>query len=233
MILKPAIIQPGRLSFKWHVIFIAFFMNKIHEPDIVPVQKEGKETNIEYSISLESRESAQKTFKSAYGRLLLVNDWESICGSSSANFSLTDHLGYEITRSASEGDHFKIDIPGPGSVEGRGYDWVRIEKIEEHIDCEKDIESIAMRVRPAPNPKTPGEKIAHFFKDDATSSFVVTREGNKVTAAIYGRNEKPNTGINNLIDKVRNTVIAISALAGISSMQWENLAKGLIEGKKE
>jgi hypothetical protein len=208
-------------------------MNKIDEPDIVPAQKEGNESNIEYAKSLENRETAQKIFKAASGRLLLVNNWESLCGTASANFSLTDNLGNEVTRPAVKDDHFKIDIPGPGSVEGRGYDWVRIEKIEENIDCEKDIESIAMRVRPAPNPKTPGERVAHFFKDDATSSFVVTRRGNKVIAAVYGRNEKPNTVINNLIDKVRNAVIAVSALAGISTIQWENLVKGLIEGKKE
>ena len=206
-------------------------MNKIHEPDIVPVQKEGKETNSEYSISLENRESAQRIFKAASERLLLINDWESLSGSMSANFYLTDSLGNEVTRLAAEGDYFKIDIPGPGGVEGRGYDWVRIEKIQEDIDCEKDLESVAMRVRPAPNPKTPGEKVAHFFKDDATSSFVIMREGKKVTAAVYGRNEKPNSVINNLIDKVRNVMIAISAIAGISSIQWDNLVKGLIEGK--
>ena len=205
-------------------------MKKPEEKDIIPEQKTGKEVNTEHALSLESREQAQELFKTAVCRLLDVNHWEDLCGVGSANFQLTDKDGNEIKRAAIEGDHFKIDVPGPGSVEGRGYDWVRIEKIEESIDCEKDNESIAIRVRPAPNPTTPGDEVAHFFSEQATSSFVVERKGNLVKAGVYGRNEKPNTLIKNLIDKARNAIIALGAISGISSVQWQKLSKGLIQG---
>jgi hypothetical protein len=204
-------------------------MKKRDEVKIVPEQQTGKETNTEHVISFENREESRRNFLAAIHRLLNVNQWEELCGIGSANFQLTDKNGHEVTRFASEGDHFKIDIPGPGSVEGKGYDWVRIEKIEEFIDCEKDIESIAMRVRPATNPSTPGNETAHFFNEAATSSFIVKREGTLLKACVYGRNEKPNTTINNLADKTRNAVVAVTALAGISSVQWKNLSKGLIE----
>jgi len=200
--------------------------------DIVPDQQTGQQTNTEYAIVSESRENAQEIFKAAANRLLDVNHWEKLCGSMSADFKLTDQDGNEIERHAEKGDHFKIDIPGPGGVEGGGYDWVLIEKIEERIDCENDIESLAIRVRPASNPNTKGNEVAHFFNEQATSSFVVERRGVQVKAGVYGRNEKPNAVIKNLVDKIRNAIIAVSAFAGISSSQWQNLSKGLLEGEK-
>lgn len=216
----------------WHGFFNISAMKNPDERDIVPEQKTGTEVNTEHTISLENREQAEKLFKTAAQRLLDVNNWEQLCGTGSANFQLTDPHGNYITRTATEGDHFKIDIPGPGSVEGKGYDWVRIEKIEESIDCERDNESIAIRVRPATNPTTPGNEVAHFFNEEATSSFIIEREGISVKAGVYGRNEKPNTVIKNLVDKARNAVVALGAISGISSVQWQKLSRGLIEGEK-
>jgi hypothetical protein len=205
-------------------------MKKPDEMDIVPQQMTGKEVNTEHLRSFENREEAREVFRKAVDRLMDVNRWEDLCGTASANFELTDNQGKEVARNAVEGDYFKIDIPGPGSVEGKGYDWVRIEKIEENIDCEKDNESIAIRVRPAPNPTTPGNEVAHFFNEHATSTFVIEREGNSVKAGIYGRNEKPNNGLRNLVDKLRNTLTSLGAISGMSSLQWQKLSKGLIEG---
>lgn len=200
--------------------------------DIIPRQQTGKETNIEYKFNIGSREEALEIFKIATGRLLNINHWERLCGVATADFKLTDQNGKEVQRLAAEGDHFKIDIPGPGTITGRGYDWVRIEKIQENTNPDNDIESIVMRVRPAANPKKPGRKIAHFFNEQATSSFVVERQGTLVRTGVYGRNEKPNTFMGNFFDKIRNFIIAVSALAGISSVQWRDLCKGLIHGEK-
>ena len=208
-------------------------MRKTKPSNIVPKQETGKETNNVYKIDAGGVNEARNKFEAARGRLLDVNQWEKLCGIATANFTLTDQHGNEVNRNAIEGDHFKIDIPGPGSVAGRGYDWVRIEQIAKTVDTEKDAESVAMRVRPAANPKKPGRKIAHFFNESATSSFIVERQGTLVKAGVYGRNEKPNTSIKSLIDTIRNFVIAISALSGVSSVQWQNLSRGLVEGEKD
>jgi hypothetical protein len=85
-----------------------------------------------------------------------------------------------------------------------------------------------MRVRPTNNPKNEGEKIAHFFSDNATSSFIVMRNENEVTAAVYGRNEKPNTNADSITNKLRNAFVAMSAIFGIANIQWNNLVRGLI-----
>jgi hypothetical protein len=89
-----------------------------------------------------------------------------------------------------------------------------------------------MRVRPTGNPATPTDDTAHFFKDAATSSFIVERKGKKLLSAVYGRNEVPNTESSNIIDKVRNAIVGTTAILGISNVQWKNLAKGLIAEEK-
>lgn len=208
-------------------------MTRTSADSIIPKQKTGKETNTEYELNVADTREARDLFRIARDRLLDVNHWEKLCGIATADFRLTDQHGNQVNRYAQENDFFKIDIPGPGSITGRGFDWVKIEKINKTEDPGNDCESIAIRVRPAPNPKTPGNKVAHFFSERATSSFIVERRGTLVRAGVHGRNEKPNTVMNNVIDKIRNFLIAVSALAGISSVQWQNLCKGLIEGPKE
>ena len=190
--------------------------------DKLPPQESGAETNTEHSIVAANEADAIKLFERAKQRLLHVNEWEKLCGAGSANFQLTDALGKDVERPAQVQDHFKIDIPGPGTVTGQGYDWVRIEHIEETDD------SLLMRVRPATNPRNEAGDVAHFFSEEATSNFIVKRTTNTVEAAVYGRNELPNTHAEKGVDKARNTMVALSAMAGISKIQWKSLVKGLL-----
>ena len=53
--------------------------------------------------------------------------------------------------------------------------------------------------------------------------------GIEVKAAVYGRNEVPNTSTSNVIDKVRNVVVAMTATLGFSNVQWKSLVKGLVD----
>jgi hypothetical protein len=193
--------------------------------DIVPDQHTGAKTDAEHSITAESDEQAGKIFETAKRRLLDVNHWQQLCGKASAKFTLTDAEGNEVNRSAQVNDHFKINIPAPGSVTGEGYDWVQVETIEEN----EDGQLLAIRVRPATDPRTPGDDVAHFFKDAATSTFAVEKKGNKVMARVHGRNEEPNTTSEKVIDKVRNAIVAIGAMIGLSTPQWQSLVKGLLE----
>jgi hypothetical protein len=59
----------------------------------------------------------------------------------------------------------------------------------------------------------------------------VQRTGKVVSAEVHGRNEKPNTDANAVIDKARNTMVATGAIVGFSSTQWKSLVNGLL-GKK-
>ncbi|WP_345254639.1 hypothetical protein [Flaviaesturariibacter amylovorans] len=193
---------------------------------LVPPQEGGGQSNTEASRSFGSEAEANTFFDVLKARLLNVNDWHRMAGAATAVFQLTDAEGLEVDRTVQAGDHFKIDIPGPGSVTGEGFDWVQVEAIDEG---EADgAEHLTIRVRPATDPNTPRPDVAHFFSDDATSSFMVRREGTTVTAAVYGRNEKPNTAAEKLVDKARNLAVASGAIAAASKFQWKSLVEGLV-----
>src|SRR5687767_8138963 len=123
---------------------------------IVPEQYAGKAIDAESSIELNNVEEAKTFFNLVKKRLQDVNNWHELAGNLSADFHLVNRNGEKIHRNIQEGDYFKIDIPGPGTESGEGYDWVRIEKIENFSTPE--IESFALRVRPAPNPRNPNNQ---------------------------------------------------------------------------
>lgn len=195
-------------------------------PAIVPDNHSGASSDNEISVQKQDVGSAQKLFQLGKARLLNVNQWHQLSGMATAVFQLTDEQGKEVNRPAKLGDHFKIDIPGPGTITGKGNDWVQIEAIEDN--AEADCEIIAIRVRPVSNPQNSKEDVAHFFSEEASSTFSITRNGNIVTAAVQGRNEKPNLKAENLLDKVRNAVVGTSAIAGMNKPQWKSLVKGLL-----
>jgi hypothetical protein len=206
-------------------------MNENTLPEIIPQQEKGAKTDIESSVECGTVEEAKELFQNAKLRLLNVNNWHHLCGAVTATFKLTDEAGNEVNTEAETGKYFKIDIPGPGTVTGEGYDWVRIEKIEDKEEASTSDEIVAIKVRPAGNPNNTKTDVAHFFTDEATSSFIVQRTGKVVSAEVHGRNEKPNTDANAVIDKTRNTMVATGAIVGFSSAQWKSLVNGLL-GKK-
>lgn len=198
--------------------------------NIIPEQQTGNESNTEYSAIADSLDDAKKLFKLARQRLEHVNNWNKLAKGITADFQLTDHHGNKVERSVHKDDFFKIDIPGPGPSSGDGYDWVQIESIEEETNPNAEEEYFAIRVRPASSPLKNDNDTAHFFKNAATSTFKVHRKKNKVTAGVYGRNEIPNTDAGKPLDKARNVMTALSAVAIFSKLQWKNLVKGLIKG---
>ena len=194
---------------------------------MVPLQKTGAQSNTESEVTFDAEKEASDFFIIAKGRLLHVNDWQSVAGAASATFQLTDGNGDEVNRLVEKDDFFKIDIPGPGSTAGDGFDWVRVEGIEEEKN--EKVESVSILVRPSSNPTNKKEDIAHFFSDEATSCFMIKREGAKVTAGVYGRNEKPNTDVEKKVDKARNAAVATGAMGGFSKLQWKSLVNGFIK----
>jgi len=79
-------------------------------------------------------------------------------------------------------DFVRIDIAGPVSKAGNGYDWVRIEQITE---LSGGTGAVAIRLRPAANPCASSDHIAHFYVAAATSTFIVEWEKAVVYARIY------------------------------------------------
>ncbi len=197
--------------------------------EIIPEQKEGGKSDNVNSIKCIDEREAVYFFKRASNRLLDVNNWEKICnGLFKANFKLCDEFGNAINRLAQLNDYFKIDIPGPGTVAGEGYDWVEVVHISDVADKINNSQLLSITVKPASSPQNDKASIAHFFDEQATTTFLIRRHACSVSAEIHGRNEQPNDQVGNKIDTVRNTLVANAAMLGFSDTQWKQLVKAFL-----
>lgn len=199
-----------------------------HPEDIIENQQTGSATDFVESRDYRTMKEAHESFKKAARRLLLINEWDQYAGVGSAVFSLTNNQGEEADGYAQEGALFNISLPVPGSDAGDGLEWVMIERLEAFEDEQAIEEYVAMLVRPIPDPRKADAEIAHFYKDVATSAFVVKRTGKTVSAAVHGRNETPNNADVDLHDKIRNTIVALSARIGLAGPQWKKLVNGFL-----
>jgi hypothetical protein len=197
--------------------------------EIIPVNTQGKANDLSFSRTPDSREKAIDCFKRAYKRLLNPPVWHELAGKFTAEFHLINPAGKEAERLASVGDFFQVDLPGPGPKSGGGYDWVQVVSVDDQANENGEEEMFAMKLEPAANPATASGETAHFFKAGASSTFVISRKGNEVTASYHGRNEIPNTDTEKTFDKIRNTIVATGAAIGLSEAQWAALAKGFLE----
>jgi hypothetical protein len=204
-------------------------MDKPEKASVPPEQNEGIKKDLEEQVSFDKMDDAEDMFVLVKERLLHVNDWHEVSESANTKFQIIDAHGHPVYRHAHKGDLISIDIPGPSSAAGNGKDWVKVEAIEYDDYPDDNKESLAMRLRPIPNPLAKDGSVAHFFTDDATSTFVIERDHNTLVARYYGRNEKPNLDTEKLVDKVRNTVVGVSAILGFSDAQWKGLLKGFLK----
>ena len=195
---------------------------------LIPFQYTGKASTTSYTIEASNSSEAHEIFMNAREKLLHVNEWHALAGAATAVFQLTDANGIEVDRPVQAGDYFRINIPGPNNVKGGGFDWVRVEEVEEQIKHHYHVWA-AIKVRPSSPPIEGDEKTAHFFSDEATSSFLVERRGLSVVASVFGRNEKPNNETEGIFDVLRNTIVAVSAMLGFSKPQWKSLVKGILK----
>lgn len=199
----------------------------------IPAQQKGNQLDTVHEVTLNNREEAIQLFESAKIRLLNVSRWGEIANGTSSDFQLTNRNGLKVNRPVQLHDYFEIHIPAPGPKSGNGEDWVQVESIQDETDAAADVQITSVRVRPASNPHNPNADTAHFFGEEATSTFVVKREGNTVSAAVRGRNEVPNFHANGVLDTIRHAVVGAGAILGLSNYQWKTLVQGLIEPKKD
>ena len=194
---------------------------------VVPGQHRGDSVTAEGSRTFDDMTAAKAFFLQVEAKLLDVDHWHDQAGEALARFTLTDLAGNPAGGIAQQGLLIKIDIPGPGSEAGGGYDWVKIEEIKKADST--DVESTALRVRPIAVPGSGNEEPTHFYDEKSTSTFTVTREHTSVTVAIYDRNINPNTEADSLIDKVRNALTGLLGEKVFSKIQWQSLVDGLLK----
>lgn len=193
---------------------------------LIPEQYTGEETETSSQTRLDNKEAAKQLFQTAVSKLVQVNNWKKWCGELSSDFRLIDTSGSPVEGNAKVGQYMRIDIPGPGTKAGDGYDWVFIEQLE-YVPVSEEEEIQIMTARPSEPPGK--DETAHFLTDEATSSFIVHRRDLLVQATVIGRNELPNTDSSGFTDKLRNAVVGASGAAGISKLQWKALTAALVE----
>ena len=197
--------------------------------DLVPKQIKGTSIDVTEERKLSTLTQANDFFEVAKHRLLAVNEWNKI--SRFTKFSLVDKDGNLIDGLAKIGDLIRIDIPGPGLVRGKGFDWVEIECIS-HVIHDNG-ETASMTVRPSQCPLTKIKAVSHFLTANATATFIVKKIGLTLIAEQHGRNENPNLAEGQLLDRGRNLVVSIFAKLGVSYPQWKSLIHGLLYGCDE
>jgi hypothetical protein len=204
-------------------------MEKNISDKLIPEKIEGKNNEVEESIICDSHEDAEKKFTDAVNKLLDINSWHQTVENSgaSAEFRMFDRGGKSIKGNAKEGDYIRIDVPGPGPIAGSGFDWVCIEKIIDQRNADGENEMVGLKVRPCSDPASVDNDTAHFFTDEATSTFIIERTGKIVYSKYFGRNEVVNTETNTP-DKIRNSLIGLAAKFGFSEIQWKSLMKGFL-----
>ncbi|KAA2223280.1 hypothetical protein [Chryseobacterium sediminis] len=166
-------------------------------------------------------------FETLKERFFSVNKWQSYSGETFAAFNLYDCSAQPVDREPQKGDFIRIDIPGPGEPEAKGYDWIEITDICFYENS--FAESITMTCRPSRNPENKKKRhIAHFYSSGASSTFMISKSPAHLKAAVYGRNERPNLNAK-LLDAIRNLVIAAGGMMGAAKIQWKQLTDGFLD----
>ena len=168
---------------------------------------------------------AGRAYARLRSQLLDIHGWEAMNDALHTSFALCDGAGIEIYREPVPGDFIRIDLRGPGSPSGEGYDWVVVTEVSEQ---QSEPEWTALTVRPCRPPGTGSGPIAHFFTEEATNTFVVRRLGNCLYAEVHGRNERTNLPEDSLRDRLRNRAVALAGRVGFGKVQWQDWTDGMV-----
>lgn len=194
----------------------------------VPVQKKGAFHDTESKRSFESAELVANHFEILKDRFFSIHRWKEYGGDLSADFRLFDCVGSYVDRMPRKGDYIRIDIPGPGDIKAKGYDWVEVMKIDDR--CYGDeLERYLLVCRPSAVPQSNEEHIAHFYARESSSSFIISRGIDYIKAGIYGRNEVPNISRSGFFGRIRNLLVSIGGFFQLTKIQWKSLADGFLD----
>ncbi len=189
----------------------------------IPVQQQGIKKEFTSARRFTTLADAQLCYATAVSRLMNVNHWHELTAMRST-FRIMSKNFKQQKRRAKLNDFIAIGIPAPENPDGAGFDWVRVVNLKFLTGRRK--EQCLLTLQPCP--MQGAENTAHFFSEGASSSFLLTRSGNIVTSAYYGRNELPNMDTSGVKETVRNIAIAAGAMLGFSDAIWGPLTVSFI-----
>jgi hypothetical protein len=200
---------------------IKHIINKVKQEVKVVQGEETKDKIYTNENTFADEATAREEFERAKQKLFDVNQWTRLSGINST-FALYDQYGRKSNATKPEtGYYMQIILPGP-AIEN----WVQISDIKTTDDAAE------FTVHPSEKPteRAEGEEVTqHFFTKEASSTFRVERQGNKLIGLEIGMNE----GINNKGTEagnraVLNTLVAEGGWAGVQALQWNKLTSYLV-----
>jgi hypothetical protein len=69
------------------------------------------------------------------------------------------------------------------------------------------------------------------FPGNRQAALLLQEKKNKINAAIYNRNTKPNKEAGPIVYKMHDMVVVTSGIPGFSKIQWKKLTDGLLKRK--
>lgn len=183
--------------------------------------EKSKDKTYPSSRTFPDEAAAKQEFLHAKERLFNVNGWSDIPGLANSGFQLYSASGQPLDRrQVQSGDFIEIDLPGPLPMY-----WVEV------LDVKVEDDKGEFTVKPSQDPtgEEDPETTAHFFQEDARSTFMVERRGNKLVAKEIGTDEAINKEEPEAGDKgFLNTVVSEGGWAFFQEYQWKNLTDYLV-----
>lgn len=189
----------------------------------IPEQHSGFRKEFVSSRKFITLGDAKLCFCFAADRMLEINNWNRLVAMKTT-FTIRDRDLKREDRPARLLDFVAIEIPGPENVDGQGCDWVQVVQLKGLKSIAK--EQLLLTLRPSPMPGS--TETSHFFSSRSTSSFLLTRREQVVSAAYYGHNELPNTAVAATSQLIRNVAVAAGAILGFSDVIWKPLITSFI-----
>ncbi len=183
--------------------------------------EEGKDKLFSSTNEFNTLQDAREAFRRSKEKLFDVNLWSQMPGITS-EFKLFGPNGSQKTgKSVSIVDYILINLPGPVPE-----NWVKVISL---VDQEELAEFV---VSPSEKPQEGNlndEKVAHFFKEEATSTFRIKREGRLLFAYEIGKEENINNEGKEASNRDWiNTLMAEGGWLGFQKIQWKNLTEYLV-----
>lgn len=168
--------------------------------------------------------TAAQAFLRSKAKLFAVNDWSTM-PEPTATFELHDPQGKpKHSDTLIVGDYIRIELPLPGHLPAN---WVQVSAL-------RVTDTLAeFTVVPCKNPQAEetdeNAPVEHFFGPEASSTFRVERQANRLIASELGRNERVNNDEKTAGDRgIMNTLIAAGGWAFFQEMQWKKLTEYLV-----
>lgn len=199
---------------------------KIDVQHLLPVNIIGSENNAVSFFDCSSETEAFERFRKFSQKLLDVNGWNQFAGKNPTEFYLHGKENKEGT-AVQLNDLVKIKMPAPKNKLGNGFDWVMVNKIEVIDQTEEKV--FLLQMRPHSCAESGSGSIAHFYTEDASNTFILSKKNKVIQFSIHGRNELANTSKVGWIHSLRNFFVASGGIFGGSKVQWQDFTEEFLK----